>query len=116
MFKSGLAVVFGLSVLVMGGVLSGQLDVGTVYDLSNVAVAGGLFSFAGAAILSNRTLGDLETWEYGAAGFALAFHAVVYLGTPTVAVDLLANQAPWAGLGAAAVSYVGYWAVAFRGM
>lgn len=117
LLKSGFAVVFGAALLGMIGVLEGTINLGgeSVWAISEVAVSVGFLSLIAGALLGGRDPSDYESWEIATVAVALALHAVVFLEEPVAAVELLEDNHPWTGLLAAAVSYVGYWALAFRG-
>ena len=117
LLKSGLAVMFGLAVLGMVGILTGSIDLGSVgsYQLSNIAVVLGALSLAGAMALHGRPLGTYQNWELALASAAGGLVIVIYLGEPIALIDMIERSSPWTEMATAALAYAGLWVVAFGG-
>jgi drug/metabolite transporter (DMT)-like permease len=110
---AALAGVFGVALLSIVGHFEGTFSFGeSAYQIADYAVPAALVSLGAATVVSGRELGNMETWEQGAVGVALlTIGSSKYV--PEVETFLMEN-APYATLGAVAVSFVAYYILAWR--
>jgi len=104
---------FIAGVLAVVGHFEGVLTIAeSSYQLSDYAVPASLVTLAGATVLGGRELGDMETWEQAAVAVAL-----LVIGSSEYVPEVgsfIAENMPYASLGAAATATVAYYILAWR--
>lgn len=117
--KSALSAVYGAAVLGSVGVISGSINLGSIFtgEIGTQAPLVAVVALIVAAVIHGPSFDMMQKWQILVASASVGIPVVLYLGQPAAVVSMIgtgANNHPWTSLGAAGITYAGAWFVTWK--